>query len=110
MGMFDDITCEHPLPAQPKPKTNRFSTKDFDGLLDHYTITQDGRLLKNGHPMQFHGSLNFQTYTQDHMWFEYAARFITGRLVEIQPISIYQREILGTQRVFYPRAEQKART
>ena len=109
MGIFDDITCEHVLPAQPKPKTNLFKTKDFDCLDEHYTITQDGRLMKDGNDMQFDGSLRFETYTKDHMWFEYVARFTNGRLVEIQPISIYQREILGGLRVFYPRADQKAR-
>ena len=74
MGIFDDITCEHVLPAQPKPKTNLFKTKDFDCLDEHYTITQDGRLMKDGHDIQFHGSLRFETYTKDHMWFEYVAR------------------------------------
>jgi hypothetical protein len=46
MGMYDDITCEHVLPLEPKPKSSRLQTKDFDRLMDHYTITNDGRLLK----------------------------------------------------------------
>jgi hypothetical protein len=75
MGMFDHITCEHVLLGEPKPKTNFFQTKDFDCLMDHYTITEDGRLLKDGAEVQFHGSLNFYTYSDDDIWFEYEARF-----------------------------------
>jgi hypothetical protein len=30
MGMFDDISCEHVLPAEPRPKDDYFQTKDFD--------------------------------------------------------------------------------
>jgi len=104
MGMFDDVTCEYPLPAEPKPKGNDFQTKDFDCLMDQYVITADGRLFKDGSEMQFQGNLNFYTYIPaDNMWFEYEAKFINGRLEAIQPISICQRDAVGRRpRVFYP--------
>jgi hypothetical protein len=102
MGMYDDVTCEHALPGEPKPKDNYFQTKDFDRLMDHYTITANGRLLKEKAEVQFHGMLNFYTYTNDDMWFEYEAKFADGRLIEIQPISIYRNGAGGSPDVFYP--------
>jgi hypothetical protein len=90
MGMFDDISCEQVLPAEPEPKDDYFQTKDFDRLMDHYTITVDGRLLKEKAEVQLHGVLNFYTYTDDDMWFEYEAEFTDGRLIQIRPISIYR--------------------
>jgi hypothetical protein len=102
MGMFDDISCEHVLPAEPKPKDDYFQTKDFDRLLDHYTITADGRLLKEKAEVPFHGVLNFYTYTNDDMWFEYEAEFTDGRLIEIRPISIYRNAAGGPPDVLFP--------
>jgi len=102
MGMFDDITCEYALPGEPKPKDIIFQTKDFDCLLDHYMITKDGRLTKENSQVQFHGALRFYTYTDDDMWFEYEANFADGRLIEIQPISIYRNSAGGPLDVFFP--------
>jgi hypothetical protein len=102
MGMYDDVTCEHPLPGEPKPKDNHFQTKDLDCLMDRYTITRDGRLLKKKAEVQFHGMLNFYTYTDDDMWFEYDAKFTDGRLIEIRPISIYKNGAGGPPDVLYP--------
>lgn len=99
MGMFDDITCERPLPAEPKPPSTSFQTKDFDCLMDHYTITADGYLLKDGESVPFHGMLNFYTYTDDDWWFEYEAKFTDGRLVMIEPVSIYQQPDKGPGQV-----------
>lgn len=50
MGMFDQITCEYPL-----PKTgyripfghSGFQTKDLENLMDRYTINVDGRLIRH---------------------------------------------------------------
>jgi len=39
--MYDGVTCGHALPGEPKPKDNYFQTKDFDRLMDHYSITAD---------------------------------------------------------------------
>jgi hypothetical protein len=102
MGMYDDITCEHVLPFEPKPRGNSFQTKDFDRLMEHYTITKDGRLLKREVEVPFHGMLSFYTYTDDNMWFEYEAKFTDGRLIEIRPISIYRNGARGLQEVIYP--------
>ena len=100
MGLFDDIKCEFPLPDECK-ETN-FQTKDFpDPYLDKYVITKEGKLAKRtfsgvgdewhhdkDEPMEFHGILNFYTYTGSHeagdfKWWEYAAKFTDGKLVSI---------------------------
>jgi len=46
MGMFDEITCEYPLP-DPEVQAELFQTKSFEKLLDRYTITKDGHLIKH---------------------------------------------------------------
>jgi hypothetical protein len=103
MGMFDNIQCEYPLPGEPKSPDRDFQTKDFDCYLDKYTITADGRLLKDAAEVPFHGMLNFYTFTSDNMWFEYEAKFTDGRLVEIHPLNIYQ-QMNGDEpdRIFFP--------
>jgi hypothetical protein len=48
MGMFDYLTCEIPLPADPPPppKGTEFQTKDTEAqFMEYYTITREGRLL-----------------------------------------------------------------
>lgn len=97
MGMFDNLTCEYPLPAEPKPHEKSFQTKDFDCQLDHYTITDDGRLLRDGAAVSYHGTFRFYTYTSDDMWFEYEAKFTDGRLIAIQLLSIYRNGDDGTR-------------
>lgn len=47
MGMFDNITCEYPLPgdAPADVKAWTFQTKDTPAqMLEHYRITADGKL------------------------------------------------------------------
>src|SRR5262249_43383330 len=46
MGLFDTVTCEYPLP-DPSHQHSEFQTKDLECLLDHYTITRDGRLVRH---------------------------------------------------------------
>jgi hypothetical protein len=46
------ITCEYPLP-DPEFQDYVFQTKAFDGLLDRYTITQDGRLILHAVAQEF---------------------------------------------------------
>lgn len=43
MGMFDEVHCKFPLPEYDGD--GNFQTKDFDCLMDSYTITEDGRLV-----------------------------------------------------------------
>ncbi len=41
--------------------------------------------------------LNFYTYTDDNMWFEYEAKFSDGRLIETRPMSIYRNGVRDLQ-------------
>jgi hypothetical protein len=100
--MYDDLTCEYALSGEPKPKDINFQTKDFGRLMDHYMITRNGRLPKEDSEVQFHGMLRFYTYTDDDMWFEYEAKFADGRLVEMQPVSIYKNSAGGPLEAFFP--------
>lgn len=45
--MYDEITVEYPLPPSGYRVLpgHTFQTKDFDNLLDKYTITADGKLV-----------------------------------------------------------------
>lgn len=45
MGMFDDITVKYPLP-DTEAQGLSFQTRSLDNLMDHYIITEDGRLIK----------------------------------------------------------------
>lgn len=47
MGMFDTITCQYPMPEGYEfLQDEEFQTKDFENLLEPYTITKDGRLIR----------------------------------------------------------------
>jgi hypothetical protein len=47
MGMFDIVIVESPLPDVGAAEVNEWQTKDFpDPYLENYTITADGRLLR----------------------------------------------------------------
>lgn len=45
MGLFDTVRCDYPLP-DPRLQDAEFQTKDLDPALEHYTITVDGRLVR----------------------------------------------------------------
>ena len=46
MGMYDNVTCEYPLPDCPKEVQEEvWQTKDMVNLLDDFTITKDGKLI-----------------------------------------------------------------
>jgi hypothetical protein len=96
LGLFDTITCEYPLPVA-EHQNLEFQTKDLESLLDHYTITRDGRLVRRaGHGLwgsrggpardvtwPLHGDLRFYTSTGEgeaRQWIEYVARFTHGRV------------------------------
>jgi len=64
-------------------------------------------LLKRKAEVQFHGMLNFYTYTHDDMWFEYEAKFADSRLIEIRPISIYRNCAGGPPDVFHPPPDRR---
>jgi len=42
--IYSTIRCEYPLP-DPAFQDHLFQTKAFDGLMDRYTISRDGRLI-----------------------------------------------------------------
>lgn len=44
MGMFDYIKCEYPVP-DTEVQHHSFQTKDFNNLMDTYTISNEGRLI-----------------------------------------------------------------
>ena len=47
MGMYDNVSCERPLPDGFEiAKGACFQSKDFGCEMDTYTITQDGRLTR----------------------------------------------------------------
>lgn len=47
MGMFDYIECEYPMPKgfEFLQEAEDFQTKDFQNVMDKYTITKEGRLI-----------------------------------------------------------------
>jgi hypothetical protein len=97
MGLFDTIYCEYPLP-DVRHQGLEFQTKDLESALDHYTITQDGRLML--HARRFgngpdrdiewaiHGDVSFYTHeaSAEKSWIEYVARFTHGRVEWIRPV------------------------
>ena len=44
MGMYDNIKCDYPLP-DTEVQCEIFQTKDFDCLMEDYTITNEGKLI-----------------------------------------------------------------
>ena len=97
MGMFDDVTCHYLLPDGKPPQP--FQTKTFDEpYLEHYTITAEGRLLRDkpwwtrekDSPFDptdtnFHGVLNFYGGDADE-WREFDAKFTDGQLMSITEV------------------------
>ena len=54
MGLFDDITCEMPLPECPEWATN-FQTKDTPSqYMDRYCIREDGTLWVEEYDIEDH--------------------------------------------------------
>jgi len=46
MGLYNNVKCEYILPEAPKEiQDDVFQTKNFECLLDNYTITKDGELI-----------------------------------------------------------------
>ncbi len=101
MGMFDDVICLHVLPGNPPARIQRarFQTKDFECLLDQYTITEAGAITidlcgpaGNQTPTQalpFHGAFRFchlDLALKKMLWWEYEATFTHEALEEIKAI------------------------
>lgn len=127
MGMFDTVICEYPLPlpdevkeleSPPNWEKVQFQTKSLDtgssrdliaGLMDSYTIEDDGQIYRdviernhevdeeglslinernNGiEKVEFTGDLVFYTLHQENeydYWIEFSALFWKGELKEIK--------------------------
>jgi len=58
MGMYDELTCEYPLPEKFKKYQDKvFQTKSLVSCLDKYVITKDGELV--------HHSFNWDTLPEE---------------------------------------------
>jgi len=90
MGLFDDVKCEYPLPDR-EHQGREFQTKDLDCLMDHYTITREGRLIRHartrrGGPSRdiewpIHGDIRIYDFDRERdEAIEYIARFTHGRV------------------------------
>ncbi|MGH7489484.1 MAG: hypothetical protein ACREMY_28365, partial [bacterium] len=99
MGLFDTIHCEYPLP-DPKHQDLEYQTKDLDCLMDCYTITNDGRLLRHVRrgrkgpdrdvEWPLHGDLRMYTSLpgdppENRTWVEYVVRFTHSNVEWIKP-------------------------
>jgi hypothetical protein len=114
MGMFDQIKCVYPLPlpehqgelAGRNWRENEFQTKDFDCLMDHYCIREDGTLWqqsyawktnRSGPPsrapadchrlIEYTGTVHFHDWINGNhadYWVEFAAVFVSGKLTELE--------------------------
>jgi hypothetical protein len=85
--MFDYVRCDAPLPDGRTTPPDEFQTKDFDHpYLDHYVITQAGRLVLGEKDLNYNGTLNFYGGRSYEGWREFNARFVDGQLVEIEQV------------------------
>jgi hypothetical protein len=101
MGMFDYVNCHYPLPGKVQPDTYEFQSKSTDCKLDVYTISKDGILSveRNGGSVagfrmseesDYTGGITFYTYSKNSefdessTWYEYAAEFKNGKLIDIE--------------------------
>lgn len=100
MGLFDTVYCEYPLPDAGHQDLD-FQTKDLDCLMETYTISRDGRLLRNVRRRKapdrdvewpLHGDLRIYTSLrtgdspEDRTWVEYVVRFTHSRVEWIRPL------------------------
>ncbi len=99
MGLFDTVHCEYPLP-EAAHQDLEFQTKSLESLLDTYTITRDGRLMRHARrrarpgldrdvEWPLHGDIRIYTSLRspegDRDWVEYVVRFTHGRVEWIRP-------------------------
>lgn len=90
--MFDEVNFRYRMPDGFE--SNGFQTKNLDCLMDIYTISKAGRLIRDNvfeqverplGDMNFSGLLNvYDTAVLTRQWHEYALEFVDGTLVAIQ--------------------------
>lgn len=106
--MFDYLTNLHPLPDTgytiPVPHDG-WQTKDFNNSLDHYIITEDGRLLRDTlgkrisddwEELNYHGVIYFYDIIHlpygKRLWVEFKAYFCYGKLDKMEVVETYEYE------------------
>ena len=120
MGLFDIIECEYPIPDD-RYQNLQFQTKDLECLLDHYTITRDGRLMRHAKreshgPEQdvewpYHGDICIYDSDPDkaHQLLEYVVRFTHGHVEWIRCAGDAEREPCDPIQVPSPAADMQDR-
>lgn len=118
MGLFDIIECEYPIPDGVHQKLH-FQTKDLECLLDHYTITRDGRLLRHARrespgpekdvEWPYHGDIRIYDSDPDkaHQLIGYVVRFTHGRVEWIRHAGDAEQEPHEGIQVRSPAAEMQ---
>lgn len=136
MGMFDNITCEYPLPLPDNQgelqgkdwRKNQFQTKDFECLMDEYCIREDGTLwqqaytwetTRKGRPRRkpaewravsaYTGTVCFcdSIYgNKADYWVDWSAVLVSGEVTEIKLLTWEERD--NRERLAWA-AEMKAR-
>ena len=108
MGMFDYITIQVELPklSNEERDTIEWQTKSLYSYLEHYTITDDGRLLRkvkstgrlvdtyHDGEITFYGILGEGKQTW--RWIQYTADFEDGQLFSMVQIKDEECETLGS--------------
>jgi hypothetical protein len=106
--MFDYINCEYILPDCPKDIDPEFQTKSLHNYLETYTITEEGRLIKDNGAgtmvdLFHHGTIVFYTSLKNNEsldWIQYKAKFTDGQLTCIE------REYINWDDSAYPKKGQ----
>ena len=111
MGMFDDVHMDYEVPGIPELPRD-FQTKSLGSMLDRYTITKAGRLIRTspgfslkpveapadsatGKPdvdIDFHGDMLL--LASEGGFQEFVARFTHGNLEWLRPIADLPPELL----------------
>ena len=112
MGMFDEIQCKMPLPAEigADHREHWFQTKSLDCCLEYYEIREDGTLWKRHHASEaitasvnwvpcdeFTGEIVFYTqlssigqnkFGKHTGWIEFSSYFIKGKLKHFELLEL----------------------
>jgi hypothetical protein len=102
--MFDEVTCELPMPDGRQVTSDCFQTKSLWSCMDLFTITAAGRLVFHkrryslrGEPnagppehvadidMDYHGDIEIHGKATDGSYLSYAVRFTNGTVEWIRP-------------------------
>lgn len=102
MGLFDDVTCEYPLPDGREVAGRAFQTKSLRCCMDRLTITAAGRLILHQNPptgdgrfarsahlagidLDYHGDLDLYGIDLSGCAAHHAVRFTNGAVEWIRP-------------------------